>query len=60
MTKDINKMFLEFQNKILIQKLEKYKEENTELKAVIIKFASRIVELEKLINTENKQNNTYL
>ena len=60
MTKDINKMFLEFQNKILIEKLEKYKEENTELKAVIIKFASRIVELEKLINTENKQNNTYL
>jgi len=44
---EIDKMFVEYQRDVLIKKLQKYKEENIELKAIIIKLASRIVELER-------------
>jgi len=44
---DIDKMFVEYQRDVLIKNLQKYKEENIELKAIIIKLASRIVELER-------------
>ena len=47
-------MFNQFQNEILYARVQKYKEENdllkeknTELRAIIIKFASRIAELER-------------
>jgi len=52
--RNIDKMFNQFQNEILYARVKKYKEENdllkeknTELKAIIIKFASRIAELER-------------
>jgi len=52
--RNIDKMFNQFQNEILYARVQKYKEENdllkeknTELKAIIIKFASRIAELER-------------
>jgi hypothetical protein len=44
---EIDKMFVEYQRDVLIKNLQKYKEENIELKAIIIKLASRIVELER-------------
>ena len=44
---EIDKMFVEYQRDVLIKNLKKYKEENIELKAIIIKLASRIVELER-------------
>ena len=51
---NIDKMFNQFQNEILYARVQKYKEENdllkeknTELRAIIIKFASRIAELER-------------
>ena len=52
--RNIDKMFNQFQNEILYARVQKYKEENdllkeknTELRAIIIKFASRIAELER-------------
>jgi hypothetical protein len=44
---DIDQTFDQYQKGILVNKLKKYKEENIELKLIIIKLSSRIAELER-------------